>query len=314
MFDNQDKRGMIGKRLTVFGGSGFIGKNLIQKLASLGFSLRVGVRNPEKTNQLQTMGEVGQVFPIRVDFLKDKEIRSLCENSEAVINLVGTLIRRRKFDFKKANVDIARRIAKACNEVGIEKFVHVSALGADLSSKSNYERSKAEGELAVTEILPYSTILRPSMVLGTDSELLKKLSSIARFSPIMFSFGKGNMKFQPIYVSDVSDAIISVLQNPTTRGKIYELVGPNSLTFDEILMRIPSNHRRTIIHIPFWLGRFFGRVLERLPGQILTYDQVVLLENNQILVPNSSRRKGIESLGIIPKDINFIFSSIFKEI
>lgn len=306
---SRTERDMLGKQLTIFGGSGFVGRNLIQKLASFGASIKVGVRDFDKAHLLRMMGEVGQIVPIKVNMLNSQEIANLCEGSAVVINLVGTLAERTTQAFRRTHVETAQSLAKSCARVGTRRLVHVSALGASLNSQSKYAMSKAEGEQAILENFPSVTILRPSIIFGPGDQFFSRLALVARLSPVMLSFGTGKTKFQPIYVGDVSNAIIKVLNSPSTEGLVYELVGPATMTFDEILRRACSGRRRITMHIPFGIGRFLGQIFELLPGRLLTRDQVVLLEQDSVMSQACKGVRNIADLGIAPVDIDFILSS-----
>ncbi len=296
---------MQGKRVTIFGGSGFVGRTLVQKLAALGAVIRVGVRHPEKALFLKPMGDVGQITPLKVNVLNLKEVENLCEGADIVINLIGILYEKRRWTFEAVHVEAAQNIAKAAKKAGVKRLLHMSALGADLKSASKYAQTKAKGEQAVLKAFPTVTLFRPSVIFGPDDAFLNRFATMALLSPVLPSFGKGETKFQPVYVGDVADAFLAALEDSRSLGTTYELTGPDTFTFDEIMEVVQeyTKRKKFLLHLPYSLGKLIGCLLEWLPTPPLTRDQVFLLEKDNIKDKHS---KGFKELGLVPTPIRAI--------
>jgi len=297
------------KTACVFGGTGFIGRHIVRELANLGYTVKVATRTPEKAYFLKPYGAVGQIVPFRCDYTDEKSIQSAVQGCQAVVNLVGILYEKGKSAFDRIHVDFPAAIAKACHEEKVERFVHVSALGADRAD-SKYARSKLKGESAVFEAFPKATILRPSVVFGAGDSFFNMFAGLAKIFPALPLFGGGETRFQPVYVGDVAHAALAAItvpdigdQNP--QGKIYELGGPEVLSFKEIYERLfdEIHVHRPFISVPWPIARLQGRILSLLPKPLLTADQVKSLETDNIV---SSDALTLKDMGIEPTGMQAI--------
>ena len=295
-----------GRRVTVFGGSGFIGRYIVRRLAAEGWVVRVAVRDPIRAAFLKTAGNVGQVVPMRADITAaDAIVEAAMAGADVVINLVGILYERGSRTFQAVHADAPERLARIAAKAGVERFIQMSALGADPESPSAYARSKAAGETGVLAAFPQATVVRPSIVFGPEDGFFNRFASMARYSPALPLIGGGETRFQPVYVCDVADAIIRTLHEEKARGQTYELGGPRVYTFRalmELMLRELRRHRG-LIPIPFWLADIQAGVLQLLPVPPLTRDQVALLRVDNVL---SGTKPGLPELGIQPTALELI--------
>jgi uncharacterized protein YbjT (DUF2867 family) len=289
-----------GRRVTVFGGSGFIGRYVVRRLAAEGWVVRVAVRDAIAAAFLKTAGNVGQVVPMRVDITsEDVVLETAIAGSDVVVNLVGILYESRRRSFQAIHAEAPGRLARIAARVGVARFVQMSALGADPNSPSLYARSKAAGEAGVLAAFPAATIIRPSIVFGPEDGFFNRFACMARYSPALPLIGGGKTRFQPVYVADVADAIIRTLHEDSARGQTYELGGPKVYTFEELmqlLLRELQRHRG-LIPMPFWMADIQASVLQLLPFPLLTRDQVRLLKVDNVI---SGTKPGLPELGIQP--------------
>ena len=221
-----DNRSLI----TVYGGSGFLGRHLVRALARTGARMRVAVRRPELAGHLQPLGGVGQIVPVQANVRYPDSLLAAAEDADAVVNLVGILFSAGKQTFKSVQDEGARHVAEAAKAAGAKAFVHVSAIGADAGAPSIYARTKAEGEAAVKDVLPDASIVRPSVVFGPEDEFFNRFAALARMSPVLPLIGGGHTKFQPVFVGDVAQSIVAALQGRAGADGPYELGGPEILT------------------------------------------------------------------------------------
>jgi NADH dehydrogenase len=294
---------MTRKVATVFGGSGFIGRYVVKRLAAQGFVVRAAVRDPEGALFLKTMGEVGQIVPLYAPVEQDALVNRAVEGADIVINLAGILSERRQGDFYRVQAEGAQRVAQAAARSGVQHFVHVSAIGVNPESPSHYARSKGLGEQSVRGAFPTAVILRPSILFGAEDAFFNRFAAMAMLSPVLPIFG-GGTKFQPVYVGDVADAVMAAIHQQRAAGKVFELGGPSVKTFEELIeymLKTIDRHRR-IVDLPEPLARFGAVFLERLPGKLLTLDQIKLLRRDNIVAPDAL---DLASLGITatPMDI-----------
>ena len=294
---------MTRKVATVFGGSGFIGRYVVKRLAAQGFVVRVAVRDPEAALFLKTMGAVGQIVPLYAPVEQEALVNRAVEGADIVINLTGILSERRKGDFFRVHAEGAKRVALAAAHFGVQHLVHVSAIGASATSPSDYGRSKGLGEESVSNAFPDAVILRPSILFGAEDAFFNRFASMAMLSPVVPIMG-GRTKFQPVYVGDVADAVMAAINRESAAGKVFELGGPWVRTFKELIeymLKTIERHRR-IIDMPAPLAKFNALFLERLPGKLLTLDQIKLLQRDNIVAPGAL---DLASLGITaaPMDI-----------
>jgi len=282
----------------VFGGTGFIGRYVVQRLAREDYVIRVVTRAPEATRGLLTQGLVGQIVPFSAGSLDDAGVARAVAGAEAVVNLVGILSERRDGDFARVHGALPARIARACAGAGVARLVHLSAIGADPASPSLYARSKAEGEAAVRAGFPDATILRPSLVFGAEDRFFNRFAGMARLLPVLPVVG-GGTRFQPVYVGDVADAVMAALARPEAAGRTYELAGPRAATFRALMeeMLETIGRRRPVVEVPEGIASLQARLTAWLPEPPLTADQILLLKRDNVAgegVP------GLEALGIAP--------------
>jgi NADH dehydrogenase len=296
---------MAARLVTVFGGSGFLGRHLVSTLAKRGHLVRVAVRRPDEALFLKPQGDVGQITPVAANLRNRRSVEAAAEGAWAVVNLVGLLYERGRQRFEAVHVEGARAAAEAAKAAGAERFVQVSAIGADPQSSAAYARTKAAGEAAVLQVFPDATIIRPSILFGPEDDFFNRFAAMARVLPALPLIGGGRTRFQPAYVGDVAEAIARVLENPATRGRSYELGGPKAYSFKQLLeiMLKEINRRRLLLPLPFPLARLEAAFLELLPKPPLTRDQVRLLERDNVVVPGVL---GFADLGIQPTALELV--------
>jgi NADH dehydrogenase len=283
---------------TVFGGTGFIGRHVVRRLADAGHAVRVAVRDTEAALALKPLGVPGQVVPLHAPLGEAALVARAVAGAGQVVNLVGILAQRRAGDFDRVHHRGAAAIAAAAAAAGVQRLVHVSALGAAADSPSQYARSKAAGEAAVRAAFPGAVILRPSVVFGPADQFFNRFARLAQLLPAMPVF-EGGTRFQPVHVGDVADAVIAGLTRADAPGRTFELGGPKVWTMREILAWIlaQTGRSRPLIDVPRAIAELQARVLERLPGQLLTRDQLVLLRRHNVVAPGAA---GLAALGITP--------------
>lgn len=298
---------MLDQRIAVFGGSGFLGRHTVRALAKGGFGyrVRVGVRRPNLANFLLPMGHVGQIQLLRADVLDANDVTRAVENCDAVVNLVGILNSSGKQSFHAIHAEAPATIARAAREAGVPALIHISTPGVSVDSESAYSRTKAEGEVALRREFPGATILRPSLVFGPEDDFFNKFANLARLLPALPLIGGGHTQFQPVYVGDVADAVVKCVEDPTTRGRTYELGGPIVYTFKEMLQTILGviERRRLLVPIPFSLAYIPAFFLQFLPGKLLTPDQVTFLKGSNVVAPDSLT---LADLGIASESLEAI--------
>ncbi len=289
---------------TVFGGSGFIGRYVVKRLAAQGHIVRIAGRDTEGARQSMVTGRVGQVVPLYVSLTNPASVARAVEGADLVVNLVGILTERRPGDFMRIQGDGAGHVARAAAAAGVRRLVHVSAIGADSASPSQYAQAKAAGEAQVGAAMPSATILRPSLVFGAEDQFFNRFGAMAMTLPVMPVIC-GNTRFQPVYVGDVADAVLAGLQREDTPGRIYELGGPRVWTFREILSWIlqETRRRRPLLEIPDGLARLQARIGELVPGKPFTRDQLLLLQRDNVV---ASDMAGLLDLGITPTPVELV--------
>jgi uncharacterized protein YbjT (DUF2867 family) len=304
-FRSQENEQMSNRRATVFGGSGFLGRYIVKRLVANGIVTRVATRNPDDALPLKTLGPVGHVVPVAARLDKKESVRNAVAGVDIVVNLVGILYESGGQTFRSVHVDGARNVARAAREAGVTRLLHVSALGADAQSPSAYARSKAEGEAAVREEFPGATILRPSIVIGPEDQFFNRFGWMTRYSPILPLIGGGHTRFQPVYVGDVADAAIAALKDPKADGTTFELGGPLTYTFRELLELLlrEIGRKRILMSVPFGLASFKAAILEKLPSPLLTRDQLELLKRDNV---ESGTLPGFTELGLTPRHIEVV--------
>jgi len=287
------------RRTTVFGGSGFIGRYVVKRLAARGDVVRVAVRDPVAAAFMKPMGAVGQIVPMRVNITDTAAVGEAVRGCDVVINLVGILYESGRQRFESIQGQAPELIAAAAKAAGATEFVHVSAIGADAASSSIYARTKAAGEAGVRRHFPGAPILRPSIVFGPEDGFFNRFAALAQLAPALPLIGGGTTKFQPVYVGDVAEAIVRVIGNPAAQGKVFELGGPRIASFRELMefMLRTTGRRRALVNLPFGLATAMAAVLEKLPMPLLTRDQVALLRHDNVVSPGAA---DLRSLAIEP--------------
>ena len=226
------------KLVTIYGGSGFLGRYVTQELARTGCRIRIAVRRPDLAGHLQPLGGVGQIHAVQANLRYPDSVSKAAEGADAVVNLVGILFETGKQKFSSVQAEGARNVARAAKAAGAEALVHVSAIGADPRSASHYAQSKAAGETPVRKAFPDAVILRPSIIFGPEDNFFNLFAGMARVSPVLPLIGGGRTRFQPVYAADVAKAVVASLEGRAKEGQIYELGGPEIVTFKEVLQRI----------------------------------------------------------------------------
>lgn len=292
------------KLVTIYGGSGFVGRYVARRLAQDGWRVRIAVRRPNEAIFTRAYGAVGQVEPVLCNIRDEASVRAAMTGAAAVVNCVGILLNEGRNTFAAVQDEGAGRVARIAAELGVERLVHVSALGVGGTSESDYIRSKSAGEAAVIAAFPTAAILRPSVVFGHEDRFFNRFAAMARRGPLLPVVG-GNTRFQPVYVDDVAAAAQAAIR--TGASGVFELGGPDVLTFRVLMERMLAaiNRRRLIIDTPVWLANLIGGIFDGiqritgglLPNRILTRDQVKNLAHDNVVSPGA---KGLADLGIVP--------------
>ena len=293
----------MSKLVTIYGGSGFLGRYIARRLAKKGWRIRVAVRRPNEALFLKPYGAVGQVEPVLCNIRDDASVRAAMAGADAVVNCVGTFDRRGRNNFEAVQADGAARISWIAAETGVKRLVHISAIGADANSDSAYARTKAAGEAAVKAAFRTAVILRPSVMFGPEDDFFNRFAAMARFGPVLPVVGVAT-RFQPVYVDDVAAAAVKAVEGEAAPGT-YELGGPDVQTFRKIIrdMLAVIGRRRLVVNLPFWVARILAAVLDfgsmltggLIRNRILTGDQVRMLGRDNVVAPGA---KGFADLGI----------------
>jgi uncharacterized protein YbjT (DUF2867 family) len=299
---------MRNRRTAVLGGSGFIGRYIVQRLAARGDVIPVGCRRAEEAKFLKPLGDVGQIATLNLTIGDEQILPAFLAGNDALVNCVGILRESGSQTFDRVHHTGPARLARLAREAGIERFVHISAIGADSRSSSAYARTKAAGEAGVRDAFPTVTILRPSVVFGAEDQFFNRFAAMATISPVLPLIGGGHTRFQPVYVGDVADAVLKCLDDPTTAGRTYELGGPKVYTFRELieLMLGEIRRKRSLVDLPFGLAAIQARLMSILPNPPLTPDQVELLRRDNVV---SSGALTLAALGITPTAVEGVLPS-----
>lgn len=280
------------KVATVFGGTGFIGRYIVAQLAKEGATVKVMTRHPSSAYFLRQFGSVGQIVPVLCNYT-DQEIQDAVKGSDYVVNCLGILFEKKRDQFKQVHVELAGKIAKACAAYKVERFIHLSAAGIELS-KSRYAETKLMGEKAVRDSYPAATILRPSVVFGPEDQFFNKFAKLSMFMPALPVIGGSQTRLQPVYAGDVADAAVKAITLPgygskSPLGQTYELGGPEKLTLRQIYERIfaQTGRKRMIFAMPELLARIQAAFLSALPNPILTNDQITSLKSDNVVSENA---------------------------
>jgi uncharacterized protein YbjT (DUF2867 family) len=292
-------------QIAVLGGSGFIGRYVVKRLAERGEVLTVGGRHASAATFLRLKGEVGQVGLVNIAIDSEATLPEFLEGKDALINCVGILKEHGRQTFDRVHHLAPAKLARLAREAGVARLIHISAIGADPRSTSAYARSKAAGEQAVKDAFPTATILRPAIVFGPEDDFFNRFARLATISPFVPLIGGGETRFQPVYVGDVADAVIRALDDPAASGRTYELGGPKIYTFRALmeLMLAEIKRKRWFIDLPFGIASLQARLLSILPNPPLTVDQVEMLKRDNVV---SSGALTLATLGIEPNAVEAI--------
>ncbi len=299
------------KLVTVFGGSGFLGRYVVRALARQGYRVRVACRRPDLATFLQPLGGVGQIQLVQANLRVRWTIDRAVQDADHVVNLVAILHESGKQSFNALHDFGARAVAEAARNAGAG-LTHISAIGADANSASDYARTKALGESAVLETVPDAVILRPSVIFGPEDGFFNRFANMARFSPFLPLIGGGLTKFQPVFVGDVAEAVARAVDGKLVGGKTYELGGPQVLTFRECMetMLKVIDRKRWLIQMPWWIASLQAKILGLLPNPLLTTDQVEMLKTDNV-VSEAAEDEGrtLAEIGITPTSLSAILPS-----
>ena len=300
----------MSKLVTIYGGSGFLGRYIARRIAKEGWRVRVAVRRPNEALFVKPYGAVGQVEPIFCNIRDDASVRAAMTGADAVVNCVGTFDKRGRNNFDAVQAEGAARIARIAAETGVARMVHVSAIGADAESDSDYARTKAGGEAAVKAVFPDAMILRPSVIFGPEDGFFNRFAGMSRLGPILPVVG-AETKFQPVYVDDVTQAAVRGVLGEASGT--YEIGGPDVATFRELMgeMLKVINRRRLVVNMPFWMARIMAGLLDfgsmltggLISNTILTGDQVKSLRHDNVV---SAGARGLADLGIAPTPMHAV--------
>ena len=294
----------MNKLVTIYGGSGFVGRYAAQRLARLGWRVRVAVRRPNEAIFVRAYGAVGQVEPVLCNIRDDASVRAAMAGADAVVNCVGTFDKGGRNNFGAVQAEGAGRIARFAAELGVGRLVHISAIGANAGSESAYQRTKAEGEAAVLAAFPGAVILRPSVIFGNEDGFFNRFAAMSRMGPILPVVG-GAKKFQPVHVEDVAEAVVRAVTGAA--AGVYELGGPEVDSFAGLMGRMLKviQRRRLVVSVPFFVARIIGGVCDigsavtggLVKNSLLTLDQVRSLAHDNVVSPGA---KTLADLGIVP--------------
>ncbi len=297
--------------ITIFGGSGFLGRHVVRALGKQEYRIRVAVRRPDLAGHLQPLGRVGQINAVQANVRHRPSVAAAVRGSDVVINLVGILFEAGRQRFETVQALGAETVALAAAAHNA-RMIHVSAIGADPDSTAAYARSKAEGEQLVRAAIPEATIFRPSIIFGPNDDFFNRFASLARMSPALPLIGGGHTLFQPVFAGDVADAVAKAVAGEAKPGEIYELGGPIVFTFKALMEYVLATieRRRLLVPLPFGLAKLQAAFLELLPKPLLTCDQVELLRYDNV-VSEAARREGhtLEGLGVVPRSAEAIVPS-----
>lgn len=296
--------------VTIFGGSGFVGRYAVRALAQSGWRIRAASRRPDLAGHLQPMGAVGQIMPVQANLRYPASVAAALAGSDVVVNAAGSWPTGKQ-TYEAMNVSGPEAIAKAAREAGVKRLVHISAIGADPKSAARYSRTKAAGEQAVLKHFPEAVILRPSIVFGPEDEFFNRFAAMARLSPVLPLVGGGKTKFQPVYAGDLAEAIKIAVEGGARPGAIYEIGGPEVLSFHQLLDRTQAwaGRKRSYLPLPMWLAKLQAILTWPLPNALrpMTLDQVRLLQTDNVVSAEAEADgRTLMGLGVNPHFIQTI--------
>ncbi len=307
--------------VTVFGGSGFVGRHVVRALVKRGYRVRVAVRRPDLAGFLQPLGMVGQIHAVQANLRYPASVAAAVKGADAVVSLVGIMQQSGRQSFSAVQANGARAVAQACAAAGIDRLVHVSALGADAESRSAYARTKSEGEAAMFASVPGAVVLRPSVMFGPEDSFFNRFASMARMMPVLPLVGDGVTKFQPAFVGDVAEVVARAVDGAVAGGRVYELGGPEVLSMREIVEEICkiTGRKRLLVSLPFPLAKLAGRVMEfadkltlgLIPDElVITRDQATLLQSDNVVSAEAKAEgRDFVGLGIAPTSVEAVVPS-----
>lgn len=295
--------------ITIIGGSGFVGRHIVRALARRGYRIRVACRRPDLAGHLQPLGNTGQIMAVQANVRYPASLAAACEGAYAVINLTGVLHSAGAQSFDAVHVFGAEASAKAARGARARLFIQMSAIGADANSRSGYARSKAEGEARARANFPGAIVLRPSIVFGPEDSFFNRFAELARFSPFLPLIGGGATRFQPVFAGDVGEAVARLVDVGDADGKTYELGGPETFSFRELMQFTLDtiNRSRLLLPLPWSIAKVQAAILGVLPKPLLTLDQVELLRHDNVVGEEARReQRTLEGLGLTPQGIEGI--------
>jgi uncharacterized protein YbjT (DUF2867 family) len=296
--------------VTVFGGSGFVGSAIVERLAHDGVDVRVAVRRPERVRAAAAAGR-GRIMPVRADVWEEGSVAPAVAGADAVVNTVGHYVARGQRTFEAIHGQGARNVAKTAASAGVRRLVHISGIGADLASPSPYVRARAMGERFVREAFPEATIFRPSVIFGPGDAFFNLLARLTRVLPVLPLFGTGATRLQPVFVGDVAEALARALVRPEAAGRTYELGGPHTYTYREILQLVlrQTGRRRLLLPVPFRVWDMLAALLSPLLEPPVSGDQVTLMKEDNVV---GSDVGTLSDLGITPTPVEAILPAYLE--
>jgi uncharacterized protein YbjT (DUF2867 family) len=291
--------------VTVFGGTGFLGRAIVRRLAADGADVRVAVRHPERAAFLADLDGAGRIAALQADVWHAASVKPAVAGADAVVNCVGHYVERGRATFEAIHGQGALNVARAAAAAGVGRLVHISGIGADEKSESHYVRARAIGERLVRDAFPEATILRPSVMFGPEDAFFNQLAAIARFAPFLPLFGSGDVKLQPVYVGDVAEAVARALRLEAAKGKTYELGGPRAYRYKALLQLLlrQIGRRRPLLPVPYPAWDLLATLLAPLPKRPISRDQVVLMKRDNVVAPHALP---FAALGITPHSVEEI--------
>jgi len=296
---------MVPGCIAVFGGTGFLGRRIVERMLLEGAEVRLAARNPYRAHFERKSSGTGEVVPVPADICNEASTVAAVDHCVAAVNAVGLYVERGDATFQRVHVDGAERLARIAGQVGVSRLIHISGIGADPQSESDYVRARAIGESRVRTAFPTATIIRPSVMFGADDSLFSALDQITCWLPVVPLFGDGTTRLQPVYVDDVAEAVVRALRDPTTNGKTIELGGPQAYSYRSLIEFVLElkQRRRLLLPLPFWVWKALARLGAVLPRPPVTAAQVALMMRDNIV---SRAQLTFSDLGIQPRSIREI--------
>lgn len=307
---------MSGQKIVVFGGSGLLGRYVVQALARKGYQVTVAVRRPQMAGFLRTMGEVGQVTPVPCDIKNPGNVETILKGAFAAINLVGILYEADRQTFETVHVAGSCNIAHAVKKNGLQHSIHISSLlDEENPHHSKYVRTKLQAEAEILKIFPDTTVLRPSLIYGRGEKFFSLYAKLLLISPFVPLFGGGKTKFQPVYAGDVANAVLTCLQVESARGKIYELGGPEVFTFKDLILKVSHclEKKAHFVDVPYAFADFLAVPLSLFPPPLLTQDQVKMMKSDSVCGLNEKRLSSFKDLKIDPQPLDLHLADLLRD-